>query len=199
VNGSQVTVVIPYHAERKRNGMLERALTSVARQTVPHIGIATEDTAGQGAAATRQRGLETVTTEWVAFLDSDDEMDPTHLEQLLSCARDTGADYAYSHYRVAGGTDPRPWMLGRPWSDDDPQQTTITVVVRTDLAQRVGFHAPGDLTSPDRLYAGEDWAFTTGCMNAGARIVHHPHVTWTWHHHGANSSGLPGRGDARRR
>jgi len=192
-----VSVVIPYHPARADNGMLYRAVDSVGRQTVRHTLHTVEDADGQGAAATRQRGLEAVSTEWVAFLDSDDEMDPTHLEQLLACARATGADYVYSHYRVAGGTDPRPWMLGRSWSNEDPQQTTITVLVRTDLAQSVGFRTEGDLRSPHRRYAGEDWAFTLGCLAAGARIVHHPHITWTWHHHGQNTSGLPGRGDAR--
>lgn len=192
-----VTVVVPYHHARSTSGMLARAVNSIDAQTVPHQLIIIEDRGSDGAAITRQRGLEMVTTEWVAFLDSDDEMDPTHLEHLLACAADTGADYVYPHYRVAGGTDPRPWMLGRPWSNDDPQQTTITVLVRTGLAQEVGFRTKGDLQSPGRLYAGEDWEFTLGCMNAGARIVHHPGVTWTWHHHGRNSAGIPGRGDAR--
>lgn len=197
MTSTEVTVVIPYHHARSTSGMLTRAVDSVEAQTMPRSLIIVEDRGGDGAAITRQRGLELVTTEWVAFLDSDDEMDPTHLEQLLARATDTGADYVYPHYRVAGGTDPRPWMLGRPWSNDDPQQTTITVLVRTDLAQKVGFRTEGDLTSPGRLYAGEDWAFTLGCMHEGAKIVHHPAVTWTWHHHGRNSAGIPGRGDAR--
>lgn len=193
-----VTVVVPFHEARRRNGLLDRAERSVKAQTTPVELVLAEDIHRMGAAITRHHGLALVQTEWTAFLDSDDELDPDHIEQLLACAAETGADYVYSHYRVIGGTDPRPWMLGRPWSDEDPQQTTITILVRTGLAKLVGFHDIGDIRSPDRLYAGEDWAFTVGCLRAGARIVHHPHVTWTWHHHGKNSSGLPNRGDARR-
>jgi glycosyltransferase involved in cell wall biosynthesis len=184
-----VTVVVPYHPARARNGILQRAIDSVNRQTTPAHLITVEDTHGHGAARTRQRGLDQVTTEWTAFLDSDDEMDPTHLEQLLTCAHDTGADYVYPWFRVHGGRDPFPHFYRQPWDDDHPHATTITILVRTGLAQHVGFpNVPG-----------EDYEFTRGCLHAGAQIVHHPARTWTWVHHGRNSSGRPGRGDARRR
>lgn len=184
-----VSVVVPYHAARKRNGMLHRALTSVHNQTAPHLLITVEDTTGQGAAKTRQRGLDQVTTPWVAFLDSDDEMDPTHLEQLLACADETGADYVYPWFRVKGGRDPFPMFFGKPWDDDHPHSTTITILVRTGLARLVGFEGQG-----------EDFRFTKGCVREGAHIFHHPARTWTWHHHGGgNTSGRPDRGDARHR
>lgn len=194
-----ITVVVPFHTQRERAGLLQRALESIDRQTIGGVRvIAVRDELAQGAPATRNAGLMLVETPWVAFLDSDDEMDPGHLEKLSDTALATGADYVYSHYRVKGGRDPRPFMLGRVWNDDDPQQTTITTLVRTELAQSVGFLGKvGDLSSPDRMYAGEDWAFTLGCLRAGAKIVHRPEITWTWHHHGRNTSGMPGRGDAR--
>jgi glycosyltransferase involved in cell wall biosynthesis len=168
--------------------MLQRAVVSVQNQTVPHLLITVEDTQGQGAAATRQRGLDQVTTPWVAFLDSDDELDPTHLAQLLACATETGADYVYPWFRVRGGRDPFPMFFGRPWDDAHPHSTTITILVRTTLAQQVGFDG-----------VGEDFRFTKACVREGARIVHHPARTWTWHHGSHNSSGRPNRGDARHR
>jgi glycosyltransferase involved in cell wall biosynthesis len=192
----QVTVVVPFHTQREASGYLQRALTSIDLQTVPVKVIAIRDELGQGAPATREAGLQMVDTPWVSFLDSDDQMDPHHIEVLLRCAWETGADYVYSHYRVKGGGDPRPHMLGRPWDNNNPDQTTIVTLVRTELAKAVGFRDEGDLKSPDRLYSGEDWRFTLGCIERGAKIVHHPEITWTWHHHGRNTSGLPGRGDA---
>jgi glycosyltransferase involved in cell wall biosynthesis len=183
-----VTVVVPYHPARVKNGMLKRAVDSVNRQTIPHRLITVEDTQREGAAATRQRGLDQVTTEWTAFLDSDDELDPTHLQQLLRCAEQTGADYVYPWFRVIGGRDPFPMFFGKPWDDAHPHSTTITILVRTELAKQVGFTG-----------AGEDFRFTKGCVKAGAKIVHLPQRTWTWVHGGHNSSGLPTRGDARRR
>jgi len=183
----EVTVVVPYHAARARNGMLTRATNSINAQTVPHKLITVEDTHREGAAATRQRGLEQVTTPWVAFLDSDDEMDPTHLQQLLTCAEQTGADYVYPWFRMRGGTDPFPMFFGKPWDDAHPHSTTITILVRTGVARLVGF----------QNVPGEDFTFTKGCVREGAHIVHHPARTWTWVHHGRNSSGRPDRGDAR--
>lgn len=183
----QVTVVVPYHPARATNGMLQRAVTSVNAQTIPHQLLIIEDTERQGAAATRQRGLDQVTTPWVAFLDSDDELDPTHLEQLLACAAETDADYVYPWFRVKGGTDPFPMFYGKPWDNAHPHSTTITILVRTELAQRIRFTG---------VY-GEDYAFTLRCVADGARIVHHPARTWTWWHGGHNSSGCPDRGDAR--
>lgn len=193
-----ITVVVPFHTHREKNGYLQRALNSIHRQTIEGIQvIAVRDEEGQGAPATRHAGLMLVGTPWVAFLDSDDEMDPEHLEKLLDTAETTGADYVYSHYRVKGGRDPFPKFLGQPWDNNKPHETTVTTLVRTELAQRVGFLASNDVRSADSKNSREDWFFTLGCMNAGAKIVHRPEITWTWHHHGANTSGLAGRGDAR--
>lgn len=197
-----ITVVVPFHTQREKNGYLRRALDSIHRQTIEGVQvIAVRDEERQGAAATRQAGLMLVDpkeTPWVAFLDSDDEMDPEHLEKCLATAEATGADYVYPWYRVKGGGDPMSKFFGKPWNNDQPHQTTVTTLVRTELAQGVGFHARYDVTAPGTRCSEEDWGFTLGCMRAGAKIVHHPERTWTWHHHGANTSGLPSRGDADR-
>jgi glycosyltransferase involved in cell wall biosynthesis len=168
------------------------AVPRAAAQTVPVHHILAEDIHHLGAAITRAHGLHLVDTEWVAFLDSDDEMDPDHMEQLLACAADTGADYVYPWFRVQGGSDPFPMFFGKPFDPSAPNSTTITILVRTELAKEVGF-----ARDPNVQVSGEDFAFTLGCIAAGAKIVHHPAKTWTWHHGAHNSSGLPDRGDAR--
>lgn len=187
-----VSVVTPWHTQRKANGMLERAARSVRAQTVPVEHVLAEDIHHMGAAITRAHGLALVDTEWVAFLDSDDEMDPDHIEQLLACQQETGADYMYPWFRVVGGSDPFPMFFGRPFDPACPNSTTITILVRTELAKAVNF-----ARDPAVQVSGEDFQFTLGCIAAGAKIVHHPARTWTWHHHGLNSAGLPDRGDAR--
>lgn len=189
-----VTVVTPFHEQRRTNGMLERAAASVRAQTIPVAHVLAEDIHHMGAAITRAHGLHLVDTEWTAFLDSDDEMDPDHVEQLLAHAEKTGADYVYPWFRVVGGTDPFPMFFGRTFDPTAPNSTTITILVRTELAKAVGF-AP----DPKVQVSGEDFQFTLGCITAGAKIVHLPRRSWTWHHHGKNSAGLPDRGDARRR
>lgn len=194
-----VTVIVPFHTNRERNGYLQRALNSIDRQTYPNVQvIAVRDELGQGAPATRHAGLMMANTPWVTFLDSDDEMDPHHIEAMVKCAENTGADYVYPWFRVRGGSDPFPMFFGKPWDNAQPHQTTVVTLVRTKLAQSVGFHDPtGAGNWPDGSQWGEDWIFTLKCMDAGANIVHLPQRTWTWHHHGANTSGQPDRGDAR--
>jgi hypothetical protein len=195
VTSPEVTVVTPFHEQRRANGMLERAAASVRAQTVPVEHILAEDVHHLGAAITRAHGLALVDTEWTAFLDSDDEMDLDHIEQLLACAEATGADYVYPWFRVKGGTDPFPMFFGKPFDPACPNSTTITILVRTELAKTVGF-----VRDPATQASGEDFLFTKGCIATGAKIVHLPRRSWTWHHHGGgNTSGLPTRGDARRR
>jgi hypothetical protein len=193
-----VTVVIPTHPARVRNGMTKRAVGSVLGQTLPAAAVVVEqDLERAGAAVTRDRGLRKVTTEWVAFLDSDDQLKPSHLAELMRCAADTGADYVYSWYEPVGfGADPLP-HFGKVFDPERPTQTTITVLVRTELAQAVGFREPppGALIGGERY--GEDFQFTVECLGLGARIVHLPKRTWIWNCHGLNTSGQPGRGDAR--
>ncbi|WP_329336093.1 glycosyltransferase family 2 protein [Streptomyces sp. NBC_01352] len=188
-----VSVVTPFHAQRKANGMLERAAASVRKQTVPVHHILAEDIHHLGAAITRAHGLALVDTEWTAFLDSDDELDPDHIEQLLVCAKETGADYVYPWFRVVGGTDPFPMFYGKPFDPAAPNSTTITILVRTELAQQVGF-----ARDPNVQVSGEDFQFTLGCITAGAKIVHLPRISWTWFHHNGNTSGISSRGDAKR-
>ena len=187
-----ITVVIPTIPPRQP--LLARAVASVNRQTLrPYDVIVCGDANRSGAAITRQAGLNLVETEWVAFLDDDDEFMPGHLEALAAAARSAGADYVYSWYEVVGGTDPRTEEFGLPWNPSQPRQTTITTLVRTGLAREVGgFLADEDedLRSPDRHYAGEDWRFTQR-MNQQGKIYHLPVKTWLWHHHSSNTSGLP--------
>jgi glycosyltransferase involved in cell wall biosynthesis len=186
-----ITVCIPSIPPRAR--LLERALASVKAQTLPASDVITSlDGTHSGAAITRQRALDTVGTEWVAFLDDDDEFLPEHLSRLYDAAAAHQADYVFSWYTVIGGTDPRPGGQFHGWCNDHPRQTTITTLVRTELAQSAGFL--GDAPeSNDGHVAGEDFLFTLRCMNAGGFIYSLPEITWLWHHDSNNTSGLPSR------
>lgn len=200
---SEITVAIPAHPARVANGMLDRAVQSVKNQLLPAADISIAiDEDGQGAAATRQRALDAVKTEWVAFLDSDDWFYPEHLRVLAAGARIFKADYVFSYYQVHF-PDGRPWPandplghFGRPFNPARPHQTTITTLVRTELAQAVGFREPpeGALINGERY--GEDFLFTVECAQADAKFVHVPRRTWAWTHHHGNTSGRPDRGDA---
>jgi len=199
----EITVAIPAHPARVVNGMLDRAVASVKNQLLPAADISIAiDEDGDGAAVTRQRALDAVKTEWTAFLDSDDWFYPEHLKVLAAGARIFNADYVFSYYMVHF-PDGKPWPandplghFGKSFNPQKPHQTTITTLVRTELAKKIGFHEPPPDSVVGGHRGGEDWHFTVGCAEAGAKIVHIPRRTWAWVHHGANSSGIPGRGDA---
>lgn len=194
---SGITVVTPSHPERARNGMLTRAINSALSQTVPPVAIAVAvDRDRAGAALTRQRALDMARSEWVAFLDSDDEFLAGHLGTLLDAAQHYKADYVFSYFVRSKGGDPL-GHFGKPWNPADPHQTTITTLVRTELAQTVGFLGAASGTEINGQKWAEDFTFTLGCQAAGATIVHVPQETWVWHRHSGNTSGQAGRGDAR--
>jgi hypothetical protein len=192
-----VTFVIPTHPARLTNGMTKRAIGSALMQSHTPAGLIVEvDKYREGAAVVRNRGLQKVTTEWVAFLDSDDQLKKHHLETLVHGAQATGADYLFTWYDPIGFRyDPLP-HFGKVFDPENPTQTTITTLVRTELAQEVGFRdvPPGKLVEGQRY--GEDFQFTVECIAKGAKIVHIPERTWLWNAHGFNTSGLPTQGDA---
>lgn len=169
-----------------------RAMNSVVMQTLPAAAVAVAaDIHREGAAKTRQRALMTVQTPWVAFLDSDDMFKTNHLERLMGHAQETGADFVFSWFDVLGGWDPFPDNFAPPFDPANPVETTVTTLVRTGIAQKVGFHA----LDRGEINSGEDRFFTLGCIEAGAYISHLKERTWYWSHHGGNTSGLPGKGD----
>jgi hypothetical protein len=172
------------------------------------------DLDGQGAAPTRQRALMMAQTGWVAFLDSDDLFMPRHLELCMKHALETGADFVYAWFKIlqefADGTynviegDARGdgvfplTHFTNDWDPENPIETTITTLVRTELAKEVGFET---LDRGHKINTGEDRYFTLGCMAAGAKISHLKRKTWFWGHHqlpnkkAGNTSGFAGRGD----
>ncbi len=187
---SRVAAVIPTIPPRIQGGYLGRALGSVFQQTYPIWQLSVMvDLEHAGAWRTRGRALAAVHPEvdWVAFLDDDDTWDPRHLELLLQHAAETGADYVFSWFRTEPpGRDPL-GHLGKRFDAAAPHHTTMTVVVRRELAQAVGFTAP----RPDQHAGGEDWRFLLGCLARNAHVSHYPAQTWTWRHHGEHTAGLP--------
>lgn len=186
--GDGITVAIPSIPVRK--ACLAQAYASAAMQTMPPVAYALAiDLLKEGAPATRQRALDMVRTPLVAFLDDDDEFMPEHLEKLYRHMMDTGADYVYSWFIMQGGKDPfPPERINEDFDPANPVETTSTILVKTDLAKAVGFHA-----IPERLYnTGEDYQFTLDCVAAGAKISHlKGERTWFYNVHGHNTSGKP--------
>jgi len=109
----------------------------------------------------------------------------------------SGYDEVPTHLMPRSQTIQGPVFLGEKafsqWNDDDPCQTTITTLVRTELALATGgfeqFTDDGSTVDGNRR--GEDHEFTLRCRKAGGAFRHVPRVTWDWYHHSANTSGMP--------
>jgi glycosyltransferase involved in cell wall biosynthesis len=189
-----ITVAIPTIPTRP--DLLARAVRSVAVQTLPaaHVSIAV-DHAREGAAPTRNRAWQAARTEWVAFLDDDDELLPMHLARCYETAITEDADLVYPWFEVIGGTDPFPTHFGKPWTPGEPRQTTIACLWRRAALEKVGgFPEPGESgVDAEGNRVGEDFLAVMRLDEMGGKIVHLPERTWLWHHHLENTSGLPGR------
>lgn len=189
---SDITVVIPTIPPREH--LLRRALDSVAAQTLPAAQIVVvTDHHRLGAPANRQRGLDQVETDWVAFLDDDDEFKPHHLQACMQAALDEEADMVFPWFEVYGGLDPFPHYFGKPWDKAVPTHTTVTTLVRTAVAREAGgFVCPETADLSGKQFADEDWLFTLRVNEVG-KIYHLAEKTWIWHHDSGNTSGLPHR------
>jgi glycosyltransferase involved in cell wall biosynthesis len=191
-----VTLCIPTISPRFT--MLERAVRSVERQILElDATIVVEDKEHEGAALTRDKALAEVDTDFVAFLDDDDELGPQHLKLLVDAQQITNADLVYPWFTVVGGTDPFPEHFGKPWDDARPHQTTVTFLARTSMIRNVGgFSLREDFAEPFDAggnRAGEDYRTVLRLVKSGAKIVHLPVRTWLWHHHTHNTQGMPDR------
>jgi glycosyltransferase involved in cell wall biosynthesis len=188
---SGVTAVVPVHLPRLRSGIFDRAIESIEWQTRPVDAISISvDTTHAGAAKTRNRALAGVTTQWSAFLDSDDQWRPNHIAALMDHAEKTGADLVYPWFTVPEGWDPFPQFEGQPFSAkalETQNYIPVTVLVRTDLIREVGgFQPKGPPENPCDDYGAWD-----ALLRAGAKFSHLNMRTWYWHW-GDNTNG---RGD----
>lgn len=186
---NDVTVVIP--SIPPRGILLGRAVSSASTQTLPAKAISVAvDVDRQGAGPTRTRALNAATTEWVAFLDDDDEMYPFHLATLMETALEHEADVVWSWYDVIAGIDPLRSHEGRQWNPKEPHLFPITTLVRTALAQEAGFAPP---IHPSGEISGEDYPFWLQLNDLGAKFIHVCKRTWAWHHDSKNTSGMPNK------
>jgi len=183
-----ITVLIP--TIEGREDELDRAMCSAEGQTLKADAIHVDyDWDRVGAAATRNLMLQDVNTEWVAFLDDDDEFLPNHLRACMRFARLTGVDVVYPGYETVGedpvncfGVEFDPALLKRR------NYIPVTTLCRTEAVRAAG----GFQEHPDENGDPcEDWGLWLAMVEAGYKFGHLPLRTWVWHVNG----GARGRHD----
>jgi glycosyltransferase involved in cell wall biosynthesis len=165
---SDVTVITA--SMPSRHQLLVEALAAVAAQTVPCAHLVGVDQ-GHGVADVRTQLVEAARTEWVAFLDDDDLIDPDHLETLLAHAGD--ADVVIPHCRFDGPPLPAGYY-NRPYDRGELRRHGIFPL--TVLARRQAVLDAGGFR--DDKY--EDWSLWNRMADQGARFVVVPKETWTY-------------------
>lgn len=184
---SKITVCIP--SIPPRSELLKRAIQSVTSQVLPPAAIAISmDINREGAWTTRMRAAQMAQTEWIAFLDDDDELLPNHLSALLAHAEYHSADCVWGWFEVHGGTDPFPHYKGRQYDPAQPHIVPITYLVRKDLF----LSSPGFQPDSNGVWDVQDQPVLDYIYRNGKMLAVND-ITWRWHHHGKNTSGLPTR------
>jgi glycosyltransferase involved in cell wall biosynthesis len=193
-----VTVAIPTIPTRK--GKLRKAVSSAMAQDYPVAAVSIAvDRLGQGSARTRNNALDAVQTDWVLFLDDDDQLLPNALSTLIKAQGDSQADVVYGLPRIVdaqGNIKPRFFEAGGPPVFDPDllrQKSYIPVVslVRTVLAKSARFSF-----AQDSAGSYDDWGFYLSLLDIEARFYHVNQETFIWNIDGGNTSGKPNRGDA---
>lgn len=187
-----VSVCIPSIPTRS-NLLTSRAIPSVYTQTHPVSEIVVAvDHHKKGAWENRNNAIKMATSEWVAFLDDDDEFRPQHVGTLLEAAHANNADVVWGWFEVIGGSDPFPESRGVQWNPDSSLIFPITCLVRRSLIMDSGATFMADEPSWGSWFH-QDYPFWKSIHDAGGKFLAIPDITWNWYHHGKNTSGLPNR------
>jgi CDP-glycerol glycerophosphotransferase len=145
-----------------------RALAGAIATADPRIVVLEQHHIGPGAA--RNRGLAAARAPYVAFVDSDDELNPDGCEQMLRRADESGADIVVARTHTAS----RPALPQRLASDR-------TRAIRGLYTRRVSMGAYAklyrrsflqahDIRFPPAMYI-EDRHFLLQCLIAGASLA----------------------------
>jgi hypothetical protein len=166
-----ITVITPTLPER--NAFLYELADDLAAQTFRDFAwFIHTDSDGQGPAPIRNELAAQAASDWLAFIDDDDRVDPNHLQVLIDAA--DNADVIYTQCRVEG----RSWQPDHDCTHQSLE--TYNTVPVTTLVRRTAFLAAGGF--PLEVHE-EDWHLWRSLQAEGAtfRCVHE--TTWTYRFH----------------
>jgi len=177
--------------------MLDRAVASVEAQTTRPAALLLEpDPNREGSAATRNRALARVATDWVLWLDSDDQLMPWAVQVLTEAQAATGADVISGGawipelpgHREPVDTPPPGWIA--PETVTARSCLHVTSLVRTSLLREAGGFQFRRCPVSNMML--DDFGAYAALAEHGATFWRVPETILIWRVHGANTSG---RGD----
>ena len=170
---NDVTILIATHGEHRWSELAqERAFPSAQEQDCQVVHIHRSD---ESLASVRNFLLNTVTTEWVTFLDADDELEPGYVDALLAAKGDIRAPGV--RY-VLPSQDPDTFFQS-PVQNlagtnlDMMNYCVIGSMVRTAAVREAG----GFWEEP----AYEDWSLFRRMWMLGAVVTHTPEAVYRVH------------------
>lgn len=180
-----VSVVIPHLPSREDSVEYLEAVRSVEQQTrQPDQLIIESDPDHTGCAATQNRALVKVTSEWIALLGDDDFFLPNHLEVLMSHAGE--ADVIWPDCLTVGAE----WRLCREFNAESLRWDNYIPgggsLIRTSEARAAGGWCKPD--DPD-FHKYEDWVMWKRLLDRGCTFLHIHDVTWAYRFHNGQTAG----------
>jgi hypothetical protein len=200
-----VAVCIPSIPGRELE-LMRAELSVMQQQRQPDQILVELDKDRTGAAATRNRLLERVESDVIAWLDDDDWIKPSHLKVCMRVLENAaGVDLVFPVPQMVGGQDPTavthqgqfpvsPW--GLRFTSEHAQHIRhvgsyipITHLVRTEAVRKAGGFPPSRRLANGRLQ-GEDERYLINLLDAGAVFEHLDQKTWFWTVNPRSTAGL---------
>jgi glycosyltransferase involved in cell wall biosynthesis len=168
---------------------LPEPLVQSLQDAFPETRFMRQAHAGVGAA--RNRGLAETRGEFVCFLDADDLVDASSLQELLTIARKHTSDITSGTIQSFQGE--RRWT-NYVWRGLTKLHATNTSCVRHPVSVRHN-HAGGklyrreflrsqDLWFPTDVQRGEDWLFSLSAMSRSSKLTFIPRTSYYYRFHG---------------
>ena len=138
-----------------------------------------------GLSRVRNLAAARATTEWIVFLDADDWLETTYVQQAEAwLMRSPDVDVLMPDMTLVRGQE-RPRVIRshvpRDWRELLERNTIVqTSVVRRELVARLGGYDPG--------LDFEDWDFWARALKAGGRFARLPGAFVNRREHGSNKS-----------
>lgn len=162
-NGHDVTIVIATYGHQS---WIERARTVAMPSTIGQGAKAVIQWHGSGLAQARNAAAELADSEWLCFLDADDELEPGYLDALMAADGDLRAPAA--RFVVFDPVDRQPFSNPAVTFEQRDMNRINPCVIGT-LIRRDMFVDVGGFW---KERAWEDWSLFRRCWLLGATITH---------------------------